>query len=69
MGAAGEVLVGTYGIDYVYQRPAFESPNHITHATVYKHIGDERWVVVHCHLGWYLTVVQLLFCFPPIFHN
>lgn len=43
MGAAGEVLVGTYGIDYVYQRPAFESPNHITHATVYKHIGDERY--------------------------
>ncbi|KAG6334577.1 hypothetical protein ID866_4514 [Astraeus odoratus] len=43
MGACGPVIEATYTQHWEYQRPAFESPGHITHSNFYKHLGDERY--------------------------
>ncbi|KAL4080067.1 hypothetical protein V8B97DRAFT_1929857 [Scleroderma yunnanense] len=43
LGANGPVIDATYATHYEYQRPAFESPGHITHGNFRKHLGDERY--------------------------
>ncbi|KAH7886675.1 hypothetical protein F5I97DRAFT_1025320 [Phlebopus sp. FC_14] len=43
MGASGPVIDAAYVTHCEYQRPAFESPGHITQSNVFKHLGDERY--------------------------
>ncbi|KAG6329703.1 hypothetical protein ID866_9387, partial [Astraeus odoratus] len=43
MGACAPVLEASYTHHCEYQRPAFESPGHITQSNFYKHLGDERY--------------------------
>lgn len=43
MGASGPVIDAAYATHCVYQRPAFESPGHVTHDNVHKHLDDERY--------------------------
>lgn len=43
MGASDAVIDAAYATHYAYQRPAFESPAHITHGNYNKHLGDERY--------------------------
>ncbi|KAF9222191.1 hypothetical protein BS17DRAFT_709500 [Gyrodon lividus] len=43
MGAPGPVIDAAYVTHCKYQRPAFESPEHINRSNIYKHLGDERY--------------------------
>lgn len=43
LGASGPVIEGAYATHCVYQRPALESPGHITNDNLHKHLNDERY--------------------------
>ena len=47
MGANGPLIDAAYATHCKYQRPAFESPGHISHGNYNKHLGDERYVITH----------------------
>lgn len=72
MGASDAVIDAAYATHYAYQRPAFESPAHITHGNYNKHLGDERYVVPYCCPYSSLALsasdcAQLLLCISQIF--
>ncbi|KAG9312564.1 hypothetical protein JVU11DRAFT_6960 [Chiua virens] len=43
LGAPGPVIEAAYATHCEYQRPAFDSPEHINNHNFYKHLGDERY--------------------------
>ncbi|KAG0704109.1 hypothetical protein DFH29DRAFT_802401 [Suillus ampliporus] len=47
MGASANIIWSAYETHCVYQRPAFESPSHITDHNFKEHLGDERFYAAY----------------------